>query len=260
MTDVDADQFQTRAQPEGAVERNVADPEADDGLVATLRFPGIAALGNADRVSPQYATELATDDETFRYGTYWMRVALAACAPGEEVVNGLFTYFNDGQDHDADGIVDNSEIDIEVLCGTPDVIFLSVWTDYDGATEVFRKQTRAIDLATGELWDSPSDHEYGLVSAGTDPTLQLPALLDPGQFVELGFEWHADRVRYLARVDGEERTLWELADPSHVPSLAAGVLFNVWHPAEHWFGDGAPPDYPAADATLRVDWVRFWSE
>src|SRR5690349_3022261 len=86
MTDVDAGQFQTRAQPEGAVDRNVADADAEDGLVATLRFPGIPALGNADRVSPQYATELATTSETFRYGTYWMRVKLAACAPGEEVV------------------------------------------------------------------------------------------------------------------------------------------------------------------------------
>jgi hypothetical protein len=258
MTAADAAAFYTRAQPEGAVELDVADPDADDGVAARLRFPGLPALGTADRVIPEFASELATD-ERFGFGTYRMRVALASCAPGEEVVNGLFTYFNDGADHDGDGIADNSEIDVEILCGTPDVVFLSVWTDYDGVTGAFRKQTRAIDLATGERWDSPSDHEYGLVPAGTDPELQLPTLLDPGAFVELGFEWAVDRVRYFATVDGEERTLWELADASHVPTLPAAVMFNVWHPGEHWFGDGGPPDYPAADATLRVDWVRYWA-
>jgi len=259
MTDEGAADFSVRAQPEGAVERNVADPGADDGFVARLLFPGIPALGNADRVSPQYATELGTN-QTFHYGTYRMRVKLASCAPGEEVVNGLFTYFNDGADHDADGLVDNSEIDLEILCGSPSVLFLTVWTDYTATPESFRKLTRAIDLSTGNLWESPSDQEYGLNKAGNDSALKLPTLLDPGGFVELGFEWHADRVRYFAVVDGQDKTLWELADATHVPQLPAAIMFNVWHPAEHWFGGGGPPDYPANDAVLLVDWVRFWAD
>ncbi len=260
MTSADGADFYTRHQPEGAVERGIADPGADDGLVARLRFPGLPALGNADRVSPEFASELGTNSETFHYGTYRMRVKLASCAPGEEVVNGLFTYFNDGTDHDADGIVDNSEIDIEVLCGTPKVAFLSVWTDYSFATETFRKWTRAIDLSNGDIWESPSDHEYGLNKIGNDPSLALPTLLDPGQFVELGFEWHADRVRYFARVNGQDKTLAELTDPARIPSLPAAVLFNVWHSPDHWFGGGAPPDYPAHDAVQLVDWVKYWKD
>jgi hypothetical protein len=260
MTAADGNDFYTRKQPEGAVERNIADPEADDGLVARLRFPGLPALGNPDRVGPAFASELATNSEGFHFGTYRMRVKLAKCAPGEEVVNGLFTYFNDGADHDGDGLVDNSEIDIEVLCATPRVVFLSVWTDYSFATEQFRKITRAIDFATGDIWESPSDHEYGLDRKGNDPTLHLPDLLDPSQFVELGFEWHADRVRYFALVDGQEKTLWELSDAAHVPQLPAAIMFNVWHTGEHWFGGGAPPDYPASDAVQLVDWIKYWAE
>ena len=88
--------------------------------------------------------------------------------------------------------------------------------------------------------------------------LALPGLLAPDHFVELGFEWRPDRVRYFAVVGGADRTLAELTDPARVPQLPAALMFNAWHPADHWFGDAAPPDYPAADATLRVDWARYW--
>jgi hypothetical protein len=252
MTPADEAEFYTRLQPGAAVEVGV------DGDLARIVFRGAPRLGTSDRTGPAYASELATLRDDFHFGTYRMRVQLASCAPGEELVNGLFTYSNDGTDHDGDGIADNSEIDLEILCGTPDVLFLSVWTDYSFATETFRKWTRAIDLSTGDLWDAPSDREHGLVPAGNDPNLALPTLLDPDRFVELGFEWRADRVRYFAVVDGAERTLAELTDPARVPQLPGAVMFNVWHPGEHWFGGGGPPDYPNSDATLLVDWVRYW--
>jgi hypothetical protein len=258
MTTASASEFYTRLQPGASVDLGVADPAASDGVVARLRFPGLPALGTADRVGPGYASELATNRDDFHHGIYRMRVRLAACPPGEEVVNGLFTYFNDGTDHDGDGLTDNSEIDIEVLCGTPAVVFLSVWTEYTFATEEFRKWTRAIDLTTGDLWDSPSDHEHGLVRAGRDPALALPTLLAPDAFVELGFEWRADRVRFFAVSGGRDVTLAELTDPARVPTLPGALMFNVWHPGEHWFGGGGPPDYPADDATLLVDWARYW--
>ena len=44
---------------------------------------------------------------------------------------------------------DNSEIDIEILCGTPNVISMTTWTDYQAAPERFLKWTRAVDRATG---------------------------------------------------------------------------------------------------------------
>jgi hypothetical protein len=254
----DAADFYVRVQPEGSVELGVADPAAGDGNVARLVFPGIPELGSGDRVSPAYASELATERGDFHHGVYRMRVKLASCQPGEEAVNGLFTYFNDGTDHDADGVVDNSEIDIEVLCGTPNVLFLTAWTDYTFETETFRKWTRALDLDTGDVWQSPAPDLYGLDLAGNDPTLRLPSLLDPDAFLEIGFEWRADRVRWFATIDGEERTIAELTDASLVPELPGRLMFNVWHPGEHWFGGGGPPDYPAGDATLLVDRAAYW--
>jgi hypothetical protein len=67
-------------------------------------------------------------------------------------------------------------------------------------------------------------------------------------------------VRYFAAVDGQDLTLWELTGAARMPGLPGAVMFNVWHPAEHWFGGGAPPDYPAQDATMLVDWVRYWAD
>ena len=131
-------------------------------------------------------------------------------------------------------------------------------SEYTFETEEFRKWTRAIDLTTGDIWASPSDHEYGLVAAGQEPALILPDLLDPDGFVELGFDWRADRVRFFAVVDGEDRTLAELTDAAGIPTLPGALMFNVWHPADHWFGDAAAPDFPAGDATLLVDWARYW--
>jgi hypothetical protein len=254
------DDFYVRKQPDGVVERGVADPGADDGFVARLVFAGNPALGNADRTTPDFASELGTNRDDFHYGTYKMRVKLARCAPGEEVVNGLFTYFNDGTDHDDDGVNDNSEIDIEVLCGAPDALFLTVWTDYTFSNETFRKWTYVVDFATGDLWESTAADQYGIDKVGNDPTLKLPGFLSPDHFIELGWEWRADKVRYFATIDGAERTLFTLTDAALVPKLPTALLFNVWHSADHWFGPmvSQPPDHPAQDATLLVDWVRYW--
>jgi hypothetical protein len=237
----------------GAIAFGVADDGAADGLAATLTFHGDPAFTNDDRVSPAFATELVSA-APFHFGRYRARVKVAACTAAEEVVTGIFTYRNDGTDADGDGLVDNDEIDIEVLCGTPSVIFLSSWTDYDETG--FRKWTRAIDLATGAIYESPSDHEYGLVPAGQDPQLARPDLLT--DYAELGFDWYPDRVRFVA-VDGtEELTLWELTDAALVPQRESGWLFNVWHPGEHWFGDAGPPDHPAADAIVSLDRASYY--
>ena len=91
-----------------------ADPAAHDGYAASLVFdadtPGIGPTGKA--------TEIITKSSQ-GFGEYRFRVRLATCRPSEDLVNGLFTYFNDGKDHDGDGLVDNDEIDIEILCAQP---------------------------------------------------------------------------------------------------------------------------------------------
>ncbi len=254
----DATDFYMRHQDEGSVQLGAVDDAAGDGVVARLAFPGIPGLGNADRVSPAFASELATNRSDFHYGVYRVRVKLAGCAPDEEVVNGIFTYFNDGTDHDGDGIADNSEIDLEVLCGAPNVLFMTVWTDYAFETETFRKWTRVIDFDTGDVWQSPAPDQYGIERVGNEAAFARPGLLAPGTFIDMGFEWRADRVRYFATIDGAEVTLAELTEPDLVPQLPGHLMFNVWHPASHWFGGGGPPDYPASDAVMIVDRAAYW--
>ena len=243
----------------GSVAFGVPDPRAADNCVVTLLFPGDARLGSADRVGPGFATEIDSK-QSFLYGTFRTRLKLATCKPNEEVVNGVFTYFNDGTDANRNGIPDNSEIDIEILCGTPSVVSLTAWTDYQGEPERFVKWTRSIDLATGDYSESPSDHEYGLVPKGNAPELRRPGFPDPGAFYEMGFEWHPSRLRFFLLIDGTEVTLWDLTDARYVPQRPSRWLFNVWHPRTHWFGPGADADYPAGDAEMRIDWARYWKE
>jgi hypothetical protein len=175
------------------------------------------------------------------------------------VVNGYFTYFNDGKDHDGDGLIDNSEIDIEILCGTPSYLSLTVWSQYTDDTH-FKKWTRAIDLNTGEYLESPADNIFDLKSLGSNPAFKHPGFFTPDGFYEMGFEWHADHIRYFIVLDGQEITLWTFTNKALIPTLPTSWQFNVWHPSTHWFAGGGTAAYPAKAATMRLDWARFWKE
>src|SRR5262249_46386427 len=106
----------------------VGEPSAAalDGFVAGLRFPGHPEFASGDRVGPDYLTQLGTR-ERFHFGTYRTRVGFGACAPTEDAVMAFLGYFNDGQDHDGEGIVDDLEIDMQVTCGAPQRIYLTVF-------------------------------------------------------------------------------------------------------------------------------------
>src|SRR5262249_4739687 len=157
---------------------------------------------------------------------------------------GIFTYFNDGSDSDGDGLTDNDEIDIEILCGQPNYISLTSWIDYDDATGDFRKWSRVVDTATGDVLESVSDDSYDLAKVGNQPELRHPGFPDAGAYYELGFDWEPTSIRFFLVVDGQEQTLWDFTNPALVPQHEAPFLFNVWHPGEHWYEDG-DPDYPA---------------
>ena len=174
------------------------------------------------------------------------------------VLGGSENSENDGQDHNGNGLADNTEIDLEILCGEPRYILLSSWTDYDEAKGEFRKWSRAVDTATGDYLESPSDHEYGLVPVGNLPAFKHPGFPDPGAFYEMGFEWAPDHIRFFAVLSGREVTLWDFTNAALIPQRPAPFLFNVWHPDAHWYSDGVA-DYPAGDAVMRVDWFRFWA-
>jgi hypothetical protein len=244
-------------QPDASIQFGVQDPSAEDNAVCELVLPGNPALGPADHVGPGFATEIDSK-MSFSFGTYRTRVELASCAPTEEAVNGIFVYFNDGIDHDGDGITDNAEIDIEILCGQPNYILLSSWIDYDDATGNFRKWSRAVDTATGDYLESPSDHEYGVNLVGNDPTFKHTGFPEAGKYYEMGFDWEPDHIRFFVVFDGQEQTLWDFQNQALIPQHAAPFLFNVWHPGEHWYEDGMP-DYPAEDAVMRIDWFRYWA-
>jgi hypothetical protein len=254
---VRAPTWYARAEPDGAAEVGVAAVGSEDDRVGRLRVHGDPALGPTDRIGPAFASEIGTE-RTFGYGELRARVRLARCAPSEDLVNGIFLYKNDGVDHDGNGITDNAEIDIEILCATPTSILMSVWTDYDGRSGRFRRWSRGVDLATGAISESPSDHEYGLVPVGRDPSLVRRGFPAADTFYEVSIAWRADGARFTIVIDDEELVLWDLRSGAYVPSAPMNVLFNLWKPEGHWFPPVGPADYPAADGVLEIDWVRYW--
>jgi beta-glucanase (GH16 family) len=255
MTKADQSRFYGRASNGGSYSFGVANASAADNNVAELVFKGNASLGPSDKLSPDFATEIGTNDATFRYGTYRARVQLARCSSSEELVNGIFTYFNDGNDHDGDGLVDNSEIDIEILCSDPSIISLTIWSEYTSDTAK-KCVSRVIHTQTGAYEDTTNDQDSG---HGSKPEFKLTGFPDPNAFYEMGFEWHADHIRYFIVVDGVELTLWIYTYAEYIPTLPAAFLFNVWHSTDWWSSRGTA-DYPASDATMRVDWFRYWKE
>lgn len=241
----------------GATVGVAADEAASDGSALAIFVPGDEELAGDEYAGPGLHAAEAVLAQHVHYGRFEFRVRFPTCSSDEELVSGLFTYFNDGSDEDDDGLPDNSEIDLEVLCGHPEQLWLTVWTDYQAEPEEFRKSTRVIDMHTGAAQDTPlGTSEYGgLAAAGSLPAVVQPDFPDPDTYYELGFDWSADKVRYFMWVDGAEVTLWELTGASYVPSRPGEVMLNLWHSTTHW-ADGSPADFPAEDATLWVDWVR----
>lgn len=234
---------------------------ARDGHWAELRFPGHPEYGAMQQVGAGFVTQLATRDR-FHFGTYRTQLGFGACDAGEETVMAFLGFFNDGQDHDGDGIVDDLEIDVQAACSAPRYLYLTVFTDYEETTQAprFRKLSRVIDFESGDTFDTltADSDQYG--SARNEPLLLAPGLLAPGALYELGFEWHADSLRFFMRLGDAERDLWELTGVDRVPQLPVQVMYNLWHPDTHWFPLEGRADFPANDVVLNVDWLSFEPE
>ena len=262
-------------QTDGSITFGVADVKATDQSVVKIVLPGIPALGPNDASSPSYANQISTK-QLLSFGTYRTRVKAASCQPNEEVVTGVFTYSYgadlngdgviDAQEESADtnknGINDNNEIDIEILCGTPNYLWMTIWTDYTDDTHL-QKVTRRIDLATSKIKQTTPGQEetYGTNSVinETIPGLPIPGFDFTSNFYEMGFDWQPDHVRYFIVVNGQEITLWNFAQKNFIPQNSAHFMLNVWHDNEHWVGSGDPADYPNQDATLEADWFQYWT-
>ena len=254
FTAADADAFYELPR-DGTITFGAESGAAD---VVRLVLPGVPDQGPDYHVSPAWAVEIGTSDPV-HFGTYRTRVSLAACAATEEVVSGIFVYQNGG-DGNANGIVDNTEIDYEILCGEPHYLWLTVWTDYDEAA--FLKTSRVIDTRTGEYYQTPPGAEgtYDLseTPVGTLAEAALPGFPAPGAFYEIGFDWRPDRIRYFMVIEGSEVTLWDLEEAARIPQNEASFLINVWHSSSHWMA-GGDADYPASEAIVEVDWLRYWA-
>jgi hypothetical protein len=242
--------------PFGAVNFG-ADPDAHDGYAAFLVFHG-----DTEGAGPSgKATEIITKSQQ-TFGEYRFRARLATCQPNEDLVNGFFTYFNDGVDHDGDGLVDNAEIDLEILCAQPSYINLTSWTEYTDDAHM-RKKSRIVDLDTGAIYVGKTDG-YGKdprdpLNGVVDPTLYHPGWYRPGAYYEMGWDWEPARVRWFMVIGGREVTLWNFTDAARIPREPSSVRFNVWHPRKHWNEPGAAS--PAIrDATLSLDWFSFTRE
>jgi hypothetical protein len=84
---------------QGTTKSANADHDALDGWSLKLTLNPNAKRGVGG--SPAAQTK-----SRYKYGTYWARVKTANCSaqPKAGVVTGIFTYFNDGADHNGNGL------------------------------------------------------------------------------------------------------------------------------------------------------------
>lgn len=233
---------------------------AEDSAAALLTLPAAASLTEPAPTGPGGGSHLKSFERT-QYGTYWTRLQSAACSTTEGVVSAFFLYYNDGADENGNGLIDNTEIDVELLCAEPDSIYMSVWTDYQGEAgeEEFLKVTRKVNLRTGAISETKVGDEgsYFLTPVGS-LDFTLPAFDPSAQFYKIGFTWEEAKVRFFLS-DGEfEYELWEMTRAERVPQRPANIFFNLWHNSTHWDGSG-DTEYPAAGASYYVDWFAYFA-
>jgi hypothetical protein len=235
-------------KPTGAIAFGVPNAAASDDAVATL-----TRTGGQTTLDTVGAEEIVSR-RSFSFGTFRFRLALAACASSEEVVNGPFAYFNDGT-LAPDGLVINREVDIEVLCGEPWLINLTIWIEYTDGTH-FENQSRVVDTRAGAVYVYANDQSGTQTGTESHPELLIPGWPQAGTFYEMGWTWTPTHLRYFLVTGGVEVTLWDATDATRIPQAPMNQHFNIWAPGIHW-STGAKAAVPANDATLTLDWFRY---
>ena len=233
----------------GTVTYGVTNPAASDHLVANLtRSGGETTLGTV-------GAEQIVSNRMFSFGTFRFRLSFATCASNEEAVNGVFAYFNDGS-LAPDGLVVNREVDLEVLCGQPWLIHLTIWTEYTDGGHL-KNQSRVINTQSGEVsiyaYDDADEHQTGTEK---HPELLIPGWPQAGAFYEMGWTWAPDHLNYFLASGGTDVSLWEATDATRIPQAPMSQRFNLWAPGLSW-STGADASAPANDATLALDWFRY---
>ncbi len=204
--------YQKYARGGSSVTGGVGDTAAKDGKALNLTIPAAPAL-------PGNAAEVASKEQ-FLYGSFSSRVKTADCSaqPKTGAVTGIFTYGNDGTDQDGDGLTDNSEIDVEVLCARPDVVNLTIYTDYEDSTAKSQRVSRIIDLAAGKVistcyYTDFSGNCVETLSGDEASPATVPAIrgFDSSKnYYDYKIDWTKDNVRFTITDEaGQETTLWD---------------------------------------------------
>lgn len=231
---------------------------ADDGSALRLQLNARPGVG------PGRGVEITSNDRTYRYGTYGTRIRTADCTGQGRlgVVTGTFTYSSNHADENGNGLPDNDEIDIEVLCAQPNVVWLTIWTDYDGATNAVRKISRAIDMRTGKVLHNCYMNQLGGPCQPELPGENSPASVTPvpdfnssTQFRTFMFDWQPDSVTFWGYDNnGNKNVLWEYRGPaSRIPDKPSAFMQNVWH-TDAWDPlDGPARQQPQTAISAYVD-------
>jgi hypothetical protein len=232
----------------------ISDGGAEDGKVLKMVYPA-----NDEEVAPKYGCNVESRS-LLNFGTFRARMKVASCRENEGIVSAFFTYFHDDITHV------NSEIDFEILGASPNIIYMTVWTLYTSDSD-FTRTARAVNLATGEYWETPHPaHYYGgwdssrhgfLPSSDTIPGFDASA-----SYYEYGFTWLQDSVSFfVADSHGNVIDLWKTPSDVPIPTHPAPVYLEVWH-TNSFVPDDKPGavNPPTSDAVVLVDWVDYKSE
>jgi len=227
-----------------------------DGKAVALTIPAGAGA------TPDNAAEVESR-RTFRSGTFSSRVRTPDCSAQRSTgaVTGMFTYGNDGRDHDGDGIVDNSELDVEILCAAPQELNLTIWTDYNDSDGAQRRVTRVVDLRAGRIVSTGYCTDFSgdcrpLSGAEATPAsvAAVPGFDSSAAFHDYRIDWSPDRVVFTVTVDGRDVVLWDYRGPAdRIPQGASSYLVNLWH-TDDWSPTGLTArGAPTTPLTALVD-------
>jgi beta-glucanase (GH16 family) len=249
----------------GSIQSNVADGSATDGRIGLLTISASPAPG------PGGGPNLESH-ALYGFGTYEARLKTADCSsqPNTGIITGFFTFLNDGTDQNGNGISDNSEIDFEWLCAEPNVIWVTLWTDYHDPTGQLRRVYRELDLATGTIRQTCYSEGFGqctqnLAGSSTEGSpssiTPIPGYNSATAYYTYGFTWQSNRVTWYIYhpTTGAKITLWDYQGPTaRITQRPAHYMLNVWH-TNNWTPPGMPGAVqpPNSPRQFRIDTVTY---
>lgn len=228
-----------------------------DGKVIRLTFKGDTSLKSFDSQGPACCASEIMTRENCHYGDYSICFKIDSCDVGEGVVFAFFTYFNDGQDHNNDSIIDNHEIDMEILGADPHNIWMTIWTQYSAEPLEFRKVSRSVNPVTGERKQTPPGKENTYNVELIPPLDETWPEFDPvSQFYVYRFIWDKSSIRFFVEDGDKKLELWNYNNRSFIPEIPGNLRSNIWHNGTHWHMEGTA-DYPDRDKNFLIDWIKY---